>query len=169
MGLRAGLVAPFGAVAVDTAHLDVATMGAGYGLDLSVGLTEDVTLGLYGDLLVLDRTESCDACAPLSYGAGLMVRYHLVQGLRFDPWAAYGIGLIGLGGTPPGGDGSYVGLEWMRLTFGGDWYAMRNLGFGPYLELGAGSFWTVPETETAGGVHLRFQLGMRIVLDIPGR
>jgi hypothetical protein len=37
------------------------------------------------------------------------------------------------------------------------------------MELGAGSYWTVPEGETASGVHFRFQMGMRIVLDFPGR
>jgi len=144
-------------------------MGAGYGLDLSFGVAEQLTLGVYGDLLVQDRVQNCASCAPLSYGAGLTARYHLVQGLRFDPWASYGLGIIGLNGVAPGGDGSYFGLEWMRLTVGGDWYALPNLGFGPYLELGAGSFWSVPEDETPGGMHFRFQMGMRIVLDLPGR
>jgi hypothetical protein len=162
-------VAPFGWVADGTRHLDVAGMGAGYGLDLAVGLSEEAMLGAYGDLLVLDHVAGCDDCAPRSYGAGLFVRYHLVQGLRFDPWASYGIGLIALDGTPPGGDGRYVGLEWMRLSFGGDWYGLRNLGLGPYLELGAGSFLEAPAGEEPGGIHFRFQMGMRIVLDIPGR
>jgi len=144
-------------------------MGAGYGLDLTFGIAEEVTLGAYGDLLVLDRLANCADCAPISYGLGLTVRYHLVQGLRFDPWASYGIGAIGQTGVAPGGEGSYLGIEWMRLTFGGDWYALRNLGLGPYLELGAGSFWQAPPGQDPGGVSFRFQMGMRIVLDFPGR
>jgi hypothetical protein len=162
-------VAPFGWAAQDTPQLEVAGMGAGYGLDLSFGIAEEVTLGAYGDLLVLDRLANCAECAPISYGLGLTVRYHLVQGLRFDPWASYGIGAIGQTGVAPGGEGSYLGIEWMRLTFGGDWYALKNLGLGPYLELGAGSFWQAPEGQDPGGVHFRFQMGMRIVVDFPGR
>lgn len=169
LGARVGLAAPFGDVARGIGQLDVAGIGAGYGLDLTFGVAEDVTVGAYGDLLALDSPADCDACAPLSYGVGLLVRYHLVQGLRFDPWASYGIGIIGMNGVRPDGDGSYLGLEWLRLTVGGDWYALPNLGFGPYVELGAGSYWSVPAGQTAGGVHLRFQTGLRIVLDIPGR
>jgi len=156
-------------VAKDTPHTSVTGIGAGYGLDLSVGLAEELTLGAYGDLLILDRRANCAECAPVSYGLGLTVRYHLVQGLRFDPWASYGIGAMALSGVAPNGEGSYVGIEWMRLSFGGDWYALRNLGLGPYVELGAGSFWQAPAGEEPGGVQFRFQMGMRIVLDIPGR
>src|SRR5690606_9215786 len=54
LGARVGLAAPFGDVARGIGQLDVAGIGAGYGLDLTFGVAEDVTVGAYGDLLALD-------------------------------------------------------------------------------------------------------------------
>lgn len=167
VGLRATLVAPFGQVSSDVSHLDRAGLALGLGGDLGFGVAHDVAVGAYGWLGLDSAAPSCTTCSPLSYGAGLFARYHLVQGLRFDPWVSYGIGVIGLAQASPRGD--YFGLEWLRLTFGGEWSATRTIGFGPLLELGAGNFWQVPSNESPGGVHFRFQVGLRVALRFPGR
>lgn len=169
LAVRGGLAAPFGKIARNTQHLDYAGIGWGLGADLGVGVGRNVVLGVYGDLLALGDGEECRGCDPQSLGGGIFVRYHLVQGLSFDPWASYGIGVRTLSFGSGAQSQDYVGLEWLRVTFGGDFYPSKYLGFGPYMELGAGSFLAVPDGERAGGVDYRFQTGLRISVDFMGR
>ncbi len=153
----------------DRSYRSVAITGLGTGLDAALGVNRNVALGLYADLLPMRDPASCPDCSPVSLGGGAFVRYHLVQGLKFDPWASYGVGFRTLGISPDGNTERYVGVEWLRITFGGDWYPSDFLGLGPYLELGAGNFLSVPADRDPGGTYFHFQSGLRVNLDLSGR
>jgi hypothetical protein len=161
---------PFGTVSDGVDQRDRVGTGLGYGLDLGYGLSGHVVAGVWGQLLTLGDGNDCSSnCDATSYAGGAFVRYHLVQGLRFDPWLSFGIGYRSQSSNSFGEKKQYGGLDWARLQIGGDWYALSQLGFGPVLELGAGSFFSRPEEESAGGVHWRFLVGLRVVADFPGK
>ncbi len=166
---RAGLAEPFGGIARGQDYQTFADTGAGAGLELSYGLGRDVSLGVSGDLEWLSSSPSCASCAPASWGMGLFARYHLVQGLRFDPWVAYGMGVRSLGFEQASGRATYHGWEWLKLSLGADFYPNRMIGLGPYLELGAASMLSVPEDQRPGKVTFRFHAGLRISFDVMGR
>lgn len=163
------LLAPFGNVAEDVGHLSRGGPGGGAQIDLGFGVDRFVFLGAYGEVQWLGASDSCSSCSATTIGAGLFARYHLVQGMRFDPWVSYGLGYRGLSSESDDGSTSYVGLEWLRLQLGATWYATSQLGLGPVLQLGAGTMISRPDGESPGGTHFRAQLGLRIALDIPGR
>lgn len=161
---------PFGELSSSVDSFSNLGIGWGPAIDLGYGIARNVVIGAYGDLAAYGSTEECVNCSALGFGAGAFVRYHLVQGLRFDPWVSYGIGFRSLSLSPENGASrDYTGLEWLRLQFGGDWYATKQLGFGPFVELSATSFLSSPANEPSGGLSWNFQSGLRILLDLPGR
>ncbi len=146
--------------------------GPGASVELGFGVSRSVVLGAWGQLLSLDgATKACPDCAASSFAAGAFVRYHLVQGVRFDPWMSFGVGYRSMTIERAGaGDISYSGPEWIRATVGGDWYPARVLGLGPFLEADWGIFGGRSEgsvRESAG--HLTLLVGARLVLDLPGK
>ncbi len=170
LGVSGLFAVPFGEVSRGADFDALTSVGFGPGVDLGIGVGRHVVVGAYGDLNFFGAGSACTDCSSTSLGVGAFVRYHLVQGLRFDPWVSYGIGYRDLRTTSDkNGASDYAGLEWMRLTFGGDWYANRQFGFGPLLSLSAASFLDAPASADVGGVNWRFQGGLRILLDLPGR
>ena len=89
---------------------------------------------------VLGKPDSCGDCKTQSMAFGAFVRYHLVQGVRFDPWMLAGLGYRTTTISGVGDDVTYSGIEWLRLAVGGDWYAFDKVGFGPYMELDMGYY-----------------------------
>ncbi len=161
---------PFGTVSDGVDQRDRVGTGLGYGLDLGYGLSGHVVAGVWGQLLTLGDGNDCNSnCDATSYAGGAFVRYHLVQGLRFDPWLSFGIGYRSQSSRSFGEKQRYSGLDWARLQIGGDWYALSQLGIGPVVELGAGSFFSRPDDESGGGVPFRFLVGVRAVFDYPGK
>lgn len=162
---------PFGSFEEGTSQTDLVGSGPGFSLDIGVGISRVVMLGAWGQLLTLGASSDCTNCAASSIAFGPFVRYHLVQGLRFDPWLSAGIGWRSttLSGTPAG-DYKYSGPEWLRLQIGGDWYPARMLGIGPAVELDMGTYWNRSNGELGtAAAHYQFLIGARITLDIPGR
>ncbi len=164
----AAWVVPFGTVSDDASQQARFGSGPGYQVDLGYGLGSSVVVGLWGQLITFRDGSDCDDCSGLGFAGGPFVRYHLVQGLRFDPWFSFGVGYRSQSHDVNGVDRSYGGVDWARIQFGGDWYALPQLGFGPFVELGAGSFFARPDGERDGGVHWRFMSGLRIAVDFPG-
>lgn len=160
---------PFGDVSEDVSQRDRVGTGLGYGLDFGYGLSGHVAAGVYGQFLQLGDGNDCSDCDASSFAGGAFVRYHLAQGLRFDPWLSYGIGYRTQSSKFGGDTRTYSGLDWARVQIGGDWYALSQFGLGPLLELSAGSFFNRPSDESGGGVHFRFLVGLRLVLDFPGK
>ncbi|HSC88675.1 MAG TPA: hypothetical protein VLC09_15445 [Polyangiaceae bacterium] len=170
LGIAGLFTVPFGELSRGVDAFSQTDVGYGPSVDLGIGIARHVVVGAYGELALHSAASACTDCSSTGIAAGAFIRYHLVQGLRFDPWISYGLGYRGLDRTSSNqGDASYAGLEWLRLQFGGDWYAFRQLGIGPFVELGAASFLSVPNGKTAGGVTWRFQAGLRLTVDLPGR
>jgi hypothetical protein len=164
LGASALLATPFAHLDSDTTFRERAHGGFGFAADAGIGVSRSVVLGAYGQYLRLDEGSDCASCDPSSIGAGVFARYHLVQGVRFDPWASLGVGYRSF----DTGDAQYTGIEWLRLTVGGDWYALSQIGFGPYLELDFGSFFDTPSgSDTA--VYATFAAGFRLVFDAQGK
>jgi hypothetical protein len=153
-------------------------LGPGYGvsLDLGYGLSRSVVIGAWGQYSTYANSPDCgtdpnpDAgCTASGFAVGPFVRYHLVQGMRFDPWILAGIGYRAMSVDSSSGTDDYSGFEWMKISLGGDYYPFKNFGFGPVIEFAAGTFGTRPSDEGESRAHFSFVLGLRLILDVPGK
>jgi hypothetical protein len=117
---------------------------------------------------VYGEDEACRDCETKSFGVGPFVRYHLVQGMRFDPFVSIGLGYRELETTSDSGSSKDSGLAWLKLGLGGTWYALSQVGFGPYVELELATL-----TDTPAGadpsVFANFAAGFRVQFDVRGR
>jgi hypothetical protein len=168
IGAMGGLALPFGSLQQGIPQTEVFSSGGYAALDIGLGVSRTTVLGVSADVSFLGADPQCtDACAARSFAAGAFVRYHLVQGLSFDPWASAGIGWRQ---TRFEDDITYSGLDWARLLIGGDWYFIDHLGIGPVLGLTATTFLSRSEGAFAGpSVAMTFFIGGRIVFDTPGK
>jgi hypothetical protein len=165
----AALAVPFGRLSERFEQRDFGRTGYGFELDAAVGVSRTVALGAWGQAVLPSSRAGCSECSVRSVAFGPFVRYHLVQGVRFDPWASAGLGLRLSRVEGPDRSDSYTGIDWLRLQVGGDWYAVRSLAFGPFLELDLGTFFRRPEDAGSAAVAWHFLAGMRVGLDVPGR
>jgi hypothetical protein len=170
VGASLGAKWPFGSLADGTKQNQALGAGLALNLDLGVGLSRNVVLGAWGELDDYSSPSACPACSTKSFAGGPFVRYHIVQGTRFDPWGAIAIGLrqtkVDAGGTST----NYFGPDWLRLVLGGDWYPFANVGIGPYLEFDVGAYNKHPHSRTVDtAIHTGLGTGLRLTLDFPGK
>lgn len=176
IGLGGGIAVPFGAFHADLDEGDRIAIGPALSFVASYGVSRVVAIGIGGGASLFGSSSACGGCAANSLALGPRIVYHLVQGTRFDPWAAAGVGyrITTLTGSSGGGssaaaaDQSYGGIEWLHLSVGGDWYPWPNLGLGPVMELDAGVYGERP-AGTSRDSYWHFLLGIRVVLDVPGK
>jgi len=146
--------------------------GPAAGLDLAVGISRYVALagrfdyGWFSAGAVCPGGQSCSA-RMTSFGLGL--EYHLVNGGAFDPWMRAGMGVPDPDLSPAWfrRDLSRDGLA--ALGSWGDWYAARQLGFGPYMAFDLGVYDSRPtrrEAQADSAVHTFFSIGLRAVFDL---
>lgn len=164
----AALAVPFGSLNAGTSASSLTGSGAGFGAEVGYGVSHTVVVGVWGQMLRLGGGSTCSSCSTTSFAGGPFVSYHLVQGVRFDPWMSAALGFRTATISGSGADKKYSGVEWLRLQVGGDWYAFRNLGIGPFLELDTGWFYNHP-AATAGALHWQFLAGARLTFDLPGK
>ena len=135
--------------------------GLALNLDLGVGLGRNLVLGAWGEFDSYSAAANCAACSGKSFAGGPFLRFHLVQGTRFDPWGSIAVGArsgsVDLGTSSH----SYFGPELLKLTLGGDWYPTSNVAFGPYVTLGVGTY--------DGNGRSALGTGLRLILDLPGK
>jgi hypothetical protein len=166
LGAAVGAKWPFGSFNDTQTQRSQLGPGLALNLDLGVGLSRSVVLGAWGEFDDYSAPPQCSVCSGKSFAGGPFLRYHAVQGARFDPWAAFAIGLrqtnIDNGGSL---SEHYFGPELLRLTAGGDWYASSNFAFGPYVELNMGTYGKF----ASGTLHTDLGTGLRLVLDFPGK
>lgn len=172
LAANGGFVVPWGDLAEGATATDLGT-GTGFGLDLGYGLSRSVIIGFWGHYASFAKSVECgtdrDAgCTASSYAVGPFVRYHIVQGTRFDPWMLAGLGYRAMSVKSSSGTVDYAGIEWLRLALGGDYYPFGNVGFGPFAELDVGVFGTRP-AGSASTPHFSVVTGLRIILDLPGK
>jgi hypothetical protein len=164
---------PFASLEDKVDQTEFMSAGPGFGIEAGYGISRMVVLGLWGQGLFLDGSDDCSTCSTRSLAGGAFVRYHLVQGVRFDPWMSAGLGWRTTT-IDPGQSGAedvtYSGIEWLRLAVGGDWYAFQNFGFGPYFELDMGRYMSrSPGDFGSAANHWHFITGARVTFDAPGR
>jgi hypothetical protein len=173
---------------------DVAAVrGVGTGLaleaDAGFGVSRSVALGVWGNYARYGDGDSCSSlraddttasdCSGYSFSVGPFVRYHLSQGLRFDPWLLVGAGFrrlrfnetraSGTASSPVVSRQTYSGLSWLRLELGADYYLWSGLGFGPYGALSLSSYTKRPQDAGGASVNTELSVGLRLLFDFPGR
>jgi hypothetical protein len=175
------IVIPFGKLTDRESQSSALASGLGLSLDAGIGVSRSVVLGVWGQFVSFSDAGDCSDCSPTSLAGGAFIRYHLVQGVRFDPWLSAGMGFRTLGASsrdfgspdelPPGSDGGvrFSGFEFLRFQVGGDWYPARFLGFGPFVELNAGTYLSRPDDRGDAAVYFQFATGLRLTLDVPGK
>jgi hypothetical protein len=161
---NAGLFVPGGAFDDTTYQSDKLTLGPAFGADIGYGISRTVVLGVYGQL-GLPGDQACSTCSGSAIAVGPLIRYHLAQGVRFDPWLSAGAGFRR---TTLGSEG-WAGVDIVRLALGGDFYAWPALGFGPFAEITVGTYFDATPKLTSHNVNANFTLGLRVVFDTPGK
>lgn len=168
LAVGGGVAFPFGNVQSKVTTSDVIAPGWALSLNAGIGVSRSVAVGVFGQYLFYGDGDECTGCDGTSFAVGPFIRYHLVQGVRFDPWVLAGIGYRTLSVSTAEGDLDYSGIEWLHLEFGGDWYATSTLGFGPYLGFDWGIFGNHPGDGDSSS-HFQLTTGLRIDLDLPGK
>jgi hypothetical protein len=175
LGVSVGLDVPV--LSLDSGLDQTDSFDAGWTVaaDAGLGISRTTVLALSGSFSALSDDADCAGCTGRSLSVGPLLRYHLVQGLRFDPWLAVGVAFRQ---TSIDDGPTYVGIDWLDLRLGGDWYASGNLGFGPWIGLAVGN--TVDRTTDGasaafgtgtfhGSTYGHLKLGLRVVFDAPGK
>ena len=154
--------------------------------DLGFGLSRSMVLGVWGNFGRYSDGDTCahalnpnPDCSAYSFSVGPFVRYHLSQGLRFDPWVLLGGGYrrvrFNQDSLSPLADPyvtetqTYSGLNWLRLELGGDYYLWSGVGLGPFGSLSLSSYTDRPASAGDASVNTELSLGLRLLLDLPGR
>lgn len=148
-------------------------LGTGFGgrLDAGFGVSRAVSLGVWGSFAGYTSGNDCAvSCAGRAFSVGPFVRYHLSQGLRFNPWLALGAGFRQLSFKDSGDRRrTFSGVEWLHFELGGDFYALSGLAFGPYGSLGLSSYSKRPTLAGDASVNVELSVGLRLLVDLPGR
>jgi hypothetical protein len=160
-----GWFVPFGSLQGGLSQSDVMDTGVTVGGDFGYGVSRTVMLGIYGEVGLASGASGCSGCNASSFAVGPLIRYHLVQGLSFDPWVSAGIGFR----RASDGHDSWTGIDWARLAVGSEWYPWSNLGVGPLVELTLGTFFGSTRSGSSAAFDGNFTLGARVVFDGPGK
>jgi len=155
VGASAGAKWPFGS------HSNALGTGLGLNLDLGYGLGRNLVLGAWGEFDTYSAASWCGGCSGKSFAGGPFLRYHLVQGTRFDPWGSIAVGVRGTTVDLGLSSATHVGPEYLKLTLGGDWFVTSNVALGPYLTFDLGSY--------GASSHSGLGTGLRLVVDLPGK
>jgi hypothetical protein len=159
---------PFARLDGRTDFSDVAGVGVGIAGDAGIGLARSLAIGGWFEYVAFGSPSGCSACDATSLAVGPYVRYHLVQGTRFDPRISLGLGYRSLRATSLTGARRYGGIDWLKLELGGDWYALSQVGVGPFAELTFGTFTDRPGGN-GGRVYGTFNFGVRLLFDVQGK
>jgi hypothetical protein len=147
--------------------------GLGFRADVGFGISRSVALGAWGSFAgYTDGTRCADDghCSGRAFAVGPYIRYHLSQGLRFDPWFTLGGGYRRLTFDDTAGvRQTFSGIEWLHFELGADYYVFSGLGIGPYASLGLSSYTKRPSGSGDAAVNTELSTGLRFLIDIPGR
>jgi hypothetical protein len=176
LSLMGGLVVPFGSLEREIPWRDAAGLGLGGDVEPTFGLSRSVMVGAWLHASQLGAGGQCSECSTRSVAGGPLVRFHLVQGLKLDPWVSVGVGPRSIV-VSADDDFAYLGFDWMRFTVGADWYASSNLAVAPFMQLLGGASIDRPDAppvgerpfDDHGAVYWTFTAGLRLSLSFPGR
>jgi|GEM_PF-1963504 len=162
-----GYLIGFGQIDNATDRSNTLAPGMSLGFGLGYGVSRSVELGIDGAFASLSGGDACPSCTGKLIEGRLYVGYHLVQGTRFDPWVRFGAGLSSLRLENASQTTDYTGLSIANVTFGGDWFASKYVGFGPFLSFGLNTYFEKPPGRTAT-LSESLTIGARILFDIAG-
>ncbi len=179
-GASLGWAVPFAKLGSGLKQGDVMSSGPGVGVDVGLGVSRSLVIALWGQAAFIGSADTCRDCRTTSWAGGPWVRFHLAQGVRFDPWIGAGLGWRTTTVRTNRGESSYSGPEWFRVVVGADWYPTRSLGMGPILEFATGTYTHRPTTlpvprrpsepmNEGTTSHWQFVAGLRVVFDVPGK
>ena len=163
LGAALGAKWPFGSLNDTSTQRSVLGPGLALNLDLGIGVGRNLLLGAWGEFDSFSAPPRCSVCSAKSFAGGPLLRYHPVQGARFDPW-----GVLAMGARQTDVDNGsgkthrYSGIEFLRLVLGTDWYASSKFALGPYVELNFGTY-------SDGTIHTDLGTGLRFTLDFQGK
>jgi hypothetical protein len=145
--------------------------GLGFRADVGLGVSRSVVLGAWGTFASYSDGDRCgSSCSGRAFAVGPFVRYQLSQGLRFDPWLTLGGGYRQLSYDDATlARQKFSGLEWLHFELGADYYLFSGLGLGPFAALGLSSYTTRPSDAGNAAVNTELSVGLRFLLDVPGR
>jgi hypothetical protein len=163
LGASAGAKWQFGSLEQNRKLNDFLGTALSLKLDLGYGVSRNVVLGVWGEFDAHSTPSDCRVCdGGKSIAGGPFIRYHLVQGTRFDPWGSFALGVRSTSVDTALGNKDYFGVDILKLSLGGDWYPTSNVGFGPYVTFDWGTY------GSSGG-HTGLGTGLRLVVDLPGK
>lgn len=135
--------------------------GLDLNLDLGFGISRYVVLGAWGEFSDYSAASGCGGCSGLSLAGGPFLRFHAVQGTRFDPWGSLAVGVRSSRVDVGDSRNHYFGPEIVKLSLGSDWYPTSKFALGPYVSFDVGTF------DKSG--HTSLGAGLRLVLNLPGK
>lgn len=145
--------------------------GAFVRADAGFGLSRYMSVGVWGGFAgYADGSECGKDCSGRAFAVGPFLRYHLSQGLRFNPWGAVGAAYRRT--TFENAEGKrqkFSGVEWLHVELGADYYVFSGLAFGPYGSLGLSSYAARPDSAGDARVNAELSVGLRLSVDLPGR
>ncbi len=170
---RFGLLLPFGDIAPDLPASAAVSAGPAFGGNAGIGISRHTVLEIAGSYALFSGSARCTTCSGQSFDLGLVLVYHLAQGIAFDPWVSYAAGyrqatFNGEAQTSQAGytfaDTRLHGLDFARVALGGDFYPVPWVGAGLFLEVDAGTYVSRP-SDLGRSVYGYFQAGLRLSLD----
>lgn len=171
VGAAVGPSWSFGHLGADVASSRAFGTGLGFRADAGLGLSRSIVLGAWGAYAGYTDGDGCgSSCSGRAFAVGPFVRYHLQQGLRFDPWFTLGAGFRQVSfADASGARQSFSGVEWLHFELGADYYLFSGFGLGPYGALGASSYAKRPPGAGNAAVNTELSAGLRLFFDLPGR
>lgn len=167
LALQLGYGSLFGSAESKVSQNTNASWGLVPALQLTYPFSREWAIEAWGSYGTFNNgTHSCKTCDAQSLSAGLGAVYHLIDGIPFDPWFAFGAGFRSTHLTAPsfGGARDYVGLTAIRVAIGGDYYMSDGVGLGPYIDFSAGRYLSrSPGTIDGGDNHTTLSFGLRVV------
>lgn len=183
MALRTGYSIPMGDAREGWKLSDLSSGQVPFIFDIGGKIIPEFFLGGYLGIAAGGaggRTKTqCEAarvdCRTLGVSIGIEAQYHVLPSELFNPWIGYGFGYetIRLSTDASEGSGNLSGLQFARLSAGGDFRVSEVFGVGPFVDFSIGKYSkaTLEEdgrSETSDiektGTHEWLTLGVRGVL-----
>jgi hypothetical protein len=171
VGLRAGYSIPMGDVADKSSFSDTGLSGV-IPIQAEVGYKINPNLlvgGYFSYGIGMANSDKCKDCSFSQLRFGAQVHYYFLPTGQFDPWLGAGIGYEILKESQA--EVSAKGLEYINLQGGADYRVNGNVGLGPVLQFGIGSYGSasvkgndVPNFKSA--THEFLTIGVRGIYDI---
>lgn len=131
-------------------------------IDIGYRITKYVYVGAFGEgAWISPKTgdesfcpEGAD-CSARHYAVGGQARFHWMPDRRFDPSVGLGVGYQWLTDSvkqgPVESSRTFRGLEWVTMTFNGDYAVAPGFVLGPYVALAIGQYTNYSADVTGAG------------------